>query len=545
MAGGMPIRHTWSESERYVPRNVVRPVQRLLENEAAGGAVMLLAAAIALLWANSPWSQSYIDLWATPLRVELGDLIHLDHLSLQTWVNDALMAVFFLLVGVEIKREVVHGDLRDLRSVTLPIIAALGGMVVPAAIFAAFNAGKAGSDGWGIPMATDIAFAVGVVTLLGKRVPLPAKIFLLTLAVADDIGAIVVIAVFYTGALAWGWLAAAFAGLGVIFLMRRGDVQSLAPYLAVGAFIWLALLESGVHATLAGVALGLLTPAWPLRSPRRFPAAARRILDQIDKAYYDRVLTDEEFEENEQHIAEVARLAMYATSPLERLQAGLAPWVGYVIVPVFALANAGVKFSGDAVDGLFSDPVVLGVALGLVVGKTIGVFTASVIAVKLGLGKLPAGATWRHIFGLAICAGVGFTVAFDLCRFVETFPLGARLGIFSIDWLFSPRLDHGEHATVRQIAIVSDGKHAAAGLFLIGCHPLPQIAWIVATGRQRGVWHDLARFIAIVAEDDISVEIVAAGIRRPLVADERSEPAGVIRFLGRLDGFLPGSAIGC
>jgi NhaA family Na+:H+ antiporter len=263
MAGGMPIRHTWSESERYVPRNVVQPVQRLLKNEAAGGAVMLLAAAVALLWANSPWSQSYTDLWATPLRVELGDLIHLDHLSLQTWVNDALMAVFFLLVGVEIKREVVHGDLQDLRSVALPIIAALGGMVVPAAIFFAFNAGGSGSEGWGIPMATDIAFAVGVVTLLGKRVPLPAKVFLLTLAVADDIGAIVVIAVFYTGALAWGWFAAAFAGLGVIFLMRRGDVQSLAPYLGVGAFIWLALLESGVHATLVGVALGLLTPAWP------------------------------------------------------------------------------------------------------------------------------------------------------------------------------------------------------------------------------------------------------------------------------------------
>jgi NhaA family Na+:H+ antiporter len=411
MAGGMPVRHTWSESDRYVPRNIVQPVQRVLANEAAGGAVMLLAAAIALVWANSPWSASYFDLWATPLQVELGDLLHLDHLSLQTWVNDALMTIFFLLVGVEIKREVVHGDLRDIRSVSLPIIAALGGMIVPAAIFMLFNAGGDGGTGWGIPMATDIAFAVGVVTLLGKRVPLPAKVFLLTLAVADDIGAIVVIAIFYTGDLSLGWFAVALAGLAVIFVMRRGDVQSLAPYLGVGAFIWLALLESGVHATLAGVALGLLTPAWPMRSPRRFPTEARRVLDRIDKAYYDRVLTGEEFEENEQHIAEVARLAMFATSPLERLEAGLARWVAYVVVPLFALANAGVKFSGDAVSGLLTDPVVLGVSLGLVVGKTVGVFAASLIAVKLGLGKLPTGATWRHIFGLAICAGVGFTVA--------------------------------------------------------------------------------------------------------------------------------------
>ena len=432
MAGGMPIRHTWSESERYVPRTVVQPVQRVLQNEAAGGAVMLVAAAIALLWANSPWSNSYAELWDTTLRIELGDLIHLDHLSLRTWVNDALMAVFFLLVGVEIKREVVHGDLRDIRSVALPVVAAVGGMVVPAAIFAAFNAGGGGARGWGIPMATDIAFAVGVVTLLGRRVPLGAKVFLLTLAVADDIGAIVVIAVFYTGDLAFGWLAAALVGLGVIFVMRRSDVQALAPYLSVGAFIWLALLESGVHATLAGVALGLLTPAWPLRSPRRFPAEARKLLDRIDKAYYDRALTQEEFAENEQLAAEVARLAMYSTSPLERLQAGLTPWVSYVIVPVFALANAGVAFSGDAVSGLFADPLVMGVAVGLVVGKTVGVFAASVLAVRLGLGRLPAGTTWRHVFGLSICAGVGFTVALFVTSISFTDPAladSAKIGI--------------------------------------------------------------------------------------------------------------------
>jgi NhaA family Na+:H+ antiporter len=407
----MPIRHTWSESDRFVPRTVVQPVQRVLQHEAAGGLVMLVAALVAIAWANSPWSQSYYDVWSTPLRIELGTLIHLDHLSLQTWVNDALMAVFFLLVGAEIKREAVHGDLRDIRSVALPIIAALGGMLVPAAIFAAITRGQPGADGWGIPMATDIAFAVGVVSLLGKRVPLAAKIFLLTLAVADDIGAIVVIAVFYTGDLAFGWLLTAVAGLGVVWLMRRSDVQSLAPYLAVGAVIWLALLESGVHATLAGVALGLLTPAWPLRSPRRYPTEVRRIVGQIERVYYDRLLTQEEFDANEQLIAEVARLSIHTTSPLERLTRALSPWVAYVIVPVFALANAGVSLSGDALGGVVSDPVTLGVVLGLVVGKTVGVVAASFIAVRLGLGRLPAGTTWRHILGLAMVAGIGFTVA--------------------------------------------------------------------------------------------------------------------------------------
>ena len=434
MSAGMPVRHMWSESDRFVPRAVVRPLQRLMEHEAAGGVVMLVAAVVAIAWANSPWSDSYVELWRTPLRLELGTVLDLDHLTLQAWVNDALMTVFFLLVGVEIKRELVHGDLRDIRSVALPILAALGGMVVPTGIYLAFNAGGSGSDGWGIPMATDIAFAVGVVTLLGRSVPLAAKIFLLTLAIADDVGAIVVIAVFYTGELSVRWLAVALVGLGAIFAMRRADVQALAPYLAVGAVIWLALLESGVHATLAGVALGLLTPAWPLRSPRRFPTEARRLIDHIERAYYDRILTNAEFEANEQLMAEVSRLSVQSTSPLERLERALSPWVAFVIVPLFALANAGVELSGHAVGGLVSDPVTLGVAVGLVAGKTVGVFTTSVVAVRLGVGRLPAGATWAHMFGLAVCAGVGFTVALFVTSLSFTDPAltdSAKVGILS------------------------------------------------------------------------------------------------------------------
>jgi NhaA family Na+:H+ antiporter len=433
MSTETPIRHTWSASDRFVPRTVVRPIQRFFVLEAAGGMVMLLAAVIAIAWANSPASDSYFELWTTPLSIELGHLLHLD-LDLQGWVNDGAMTIFFLLVGLEIKREVVHGNLRDLRAVTLPIIAALGGMVVPALIYTAFNAGEPGANGWGIPMATDIAFAVGVVSLLGRRVPLAAKIFLLTLAVADDIGAILVIAVFYTTDLSFQWLLVALGAIAFAAVMRRVDVQALAPYLVVGTVAWYALHESGVHATLVGVALGLLTPAWPLRSPMRYPDDVRHTIAPMEAPLGDRALTPEEFEENEEHIAEVIRLSHLSSSPLGRLERALGPWVAFLIVPVFALANAGVQLSGDALSGITSDPVTLGVGLGLLVGKTVGVFGASFLAIKLGVARLPEGATFRHIFGLAMVAGVGFTVALFVTSISLTEPAlidSAKVGILA------------------------------------------------------------------------------------------------------------------
>jgi len=428
-----PIRHTWSASERFVPRTVVRPIQRFFVLEAAGGVVMLLAAVVAIVWANSPASASYFELWTTPLSIELGHLLHLD-LDLQGWVNDGAMTIFFLLVGLEIKREIVHGNLRDLRAVTLPIIAALGGMVVPALIYTAFTAGEPGSNGWGIPMATDIAFAVGVVSLLGRRVPLAAKIFLLTLAVADDIGAILVIAVFYTTDLSFQWLLVALSAIAFAALMRRVDVQALAPYLIVGTVAWYALHESGVHATLVGVALGLLTPAWPLRSPLRYPEEVRRTIAPIDTHLADHQVDLDEFEENEEHMAEVIRLTHWSSSPLGRLERALGPWVAFGIVPMFALANAGVQLSGDALGGLASDPVTLGVGLGLLVGKTVGVFGASFLAIKLGVARLPEGATFRHILGLAMVAGVGFTVALFVTSISLTEPAlidSAKVGILA------------------------------------------------------------------------------------------------------------------
>lgn len=410
MSSDDPVRYTWSQSNRFVPRTVVRPLQRFMDHEAAGGVVMVLAAIAALIWANSPWRDTYTDFWHTHLVVELGDLIHLDHLDLQAWVNDALMTLFFLLVGLEIKREIVHGELRDVRAVALPVIAALGGMLVPAGIYWALNNGGPGADGWGIPMATDIAFAVGVVSLLGSRVPLAAKIFLLTLAVADDIGAIVVIAVFYTEGLSFGWFAVAIAALVAAHVMRRNDVYSMKPYLAVGFIAWLGLLESGVHATLAGVALGLMTPAWPLRAPSQYPAAVRQVADRVEQTFTG-PLTNAELAEDEHLIGELVRLSHQTISPLERIERALAPWVAYVIVPIFALANAGVQVSAETLGDLASNDVTLGVMLGLVVGKTVGVFGATGLAVKLGVGRLPTGTTWRHVLGLSVCAGIGFTVA--------------------------------------------------------------------------------------------------------------------------------------
>jgi NhaA family Na+:H+ antiporter len=427
------VRHAWSASDRFVPRTFVQPLQRFLETEAAGGVVLIAAAVGAIIWANGPFGESYETFWQTGLRVDLGRLLQLDHLDVRTWVNDALMTFFFFVAGLEIKREIVHGDLRDPRAAALPAIAALGGMAVPALIYALFNHGGDGSTGWGIPMATDIAFAVGVLSLLGDRVPNGAKIFLLTLAIADDIGAIVVIAIFYTDELSSGWLAAAVGGLVLVALLRNLDVRSLAPYIALGGWVWLALLESGVHATLAGVALALLTPAWSFYDPRRFTRQARRLVDEVDAPFADDVLTGGELEHTESALADLARLTTETRSPLERLETRLAPWTAFVVVPIFALANAGVPLSARALSDAVTDPVTIGVALGLVIGKPIGICLAALAATGVGIGTLPPGTGWRHIIGLGITAGIGFTVALFVTGLSFDDPAltdAAKVGIF-------------------------------------------------------------------------------------------------------------------
>jgi NhaA family Na+:H+ antiporter len=388
-------RATWLRSDRFLARSVAQPINRFLHVEASGGVLLVAAAVIALVWANSPWSASYDDLWHTELTLDLGG--HAITEDLRHWVNDGLMTLFFFVIGLEIKHELTNGQLTTLRSAAVPAAGALGGMVVPALLYLAFNAGGDGGAGWGIPMATDVAFALGVLALLGPRIPAELKVLLLALAIVDDIGAIVVIAAFYSDGIDWQWFGAAVAGLALIAGLKQARVRYLAIYAVLGAAVWLATFESGVHATIAGVALGLLTPARPfLPQPD-----AERIADQLS--------TDE-------HVtpAEVRTISFKLRESIpttERLQDHLHPWTSYLIVPVFALANAGVALSGEAISDAATSAVTLGVVAGLVVGKIIGVTAAILLAVRFGVGRLPDSITNRHVLGMAAIAGIGFTVS--------------------------------------------------------------------------------------------------------------------------------------
>ena len=426
----------WGHSERFVPTRVVQPLQRLVAQESAGGFVILAAALLALAWANSPWHGGYQRLWATPVELRLGSSgpLHLE-LTLQGFVNDVLMTFFFYLAALEIKRELVHGTFRDRRAAALPALAALGGMVVPALVYAAVNAGGEGRSGWGIPMATDIAFAVAVVSVLGPRLPIGARAFLLTLAVADDIGAIAVIAVFYTDDLALPWLGISALILVGCHLAQRLAIRSYAPYLAGGVAAWFTLHESGVHATVAGVVLGLLTPANPFMAVGHFSRHARPLVERVEASVADEVLTVEEADENDTGLRDLVRLSVEAMSPLERHLMWAGPWVALVVAPLFALANAGVRVVGGAVANPLTDPVVLGPALGLVIGKPIGVLGATYLAIRFGLGRLPDGVNWSVAVGLAATAGVGFTVAlfiaelsFDNAALTERAKVGVLAG---------------------------------------------------------------------------------------------------------------------
>ena len=434
---------SWIESRRFVPTTFVQPALRFFRQESAGGVIMLVAALFALVWANSPWSDSYFALFDTTIEIAFGEFHfhHLSELTVQEWINDAAMVIFFFVVGLEIKRELVVGELRDPRAAALPAIAAVGGMVVPAAIYLLFNLSLlpgegAHPDAWGIPMATDIAFAVGIVAMLGRRVPVSAKLFLLALAIVDDLGAILVIALVYTEELFVWWLVAAIVGMVVIWAMSKLDVRALSAYVAVGTFVWLAMLESGVHATLAGVAIALLTPVTSFYDPRRFDESARPLVDKVDAYLPDDIPLHEAdhhtLERVTSIVSDLRRLANETLPPLSRLEFRLAPVSSFVVVPLFALANAGVVISGEAIGGAAGDPVLLGVLFGLLVGKTLGVSAFAWVAVRLRLGRMPYNTTWRHVVGLAMLSGIGFTVAL----FVASLSLegaaldSAKIGIF-------------------------------------------------------------------------------------------------------------------
>ncbi len=397
MSSDQPVEHlphTFLASDRLLARNVGRPVARFLRIEAAGGMLMLVGTVAALVWFNVN-AHAYEDFWMTEAGFNLGGF-ELE-LTLHEWVNDALMALFFFVVGMEIKREMVAGELRDPRAAALPIIAAAGGMVVPALIYTAFNFGGEGASGWGVPMATDIAFAVGIVSLLGPRVPVQLKLFLLTLAVTDDLGGIAVIATFYSSGLSFGWLAGAAAALVAMVVFRRAGVWYFPLYVVLGVVAWYFMLKSGVHATVAGVVAGFLTPTTPLRPT----LDADLITHQLD----------ERPELSAGDVRQAAFLIKEAVPVDLRLTDMLHPWTGYVIIPIFAFANAAIPLNADALSAAASSSITLGVFLGLLVGKTVGVTGASLLALKLGVAKRPRGVTNLHILGAAIAAGIGFTVA--------------------------------------------------------------------------------------------------------------------------------------
>ena len=415
---------TWIGGERPLARRVGRPVRDFLGIEAASGLLLIAATVVALVWVNSPWGDSYHDFVDVHISLEIGGLLTIDE-SIGHWVNDGLMVIFFFVVGLEIKRELVSGELRDPRAAALPALAAVGGMIVPALVYFTMNRGGPGADGWGVPMATDIAFAVGVVSLLGTRVPSTMKVFLLTLAIVDDIGAIAVIAVFYTSDLSVGWLSVAIGLVLVVFVMKVARVWYVPLYVVVGVGLWLAVFESGVHATIAGVALGLITPARPLRSyspGHEDVASGGHISAALSGQVSPSVLRRATFELREQ------------VSVAERLEEVIHPFSSFLIVPMFALVNAGIEISGESLQRAVSSDVTLGVVAGLVIGKFVGVSLFTWIAIRLGISALPRGATFTHVLGLALIAGVGFTVslfitglAFDSPEVVDD----AKLGILA------------------------------------------------------------------------------------------------------------------
>lgn len=387
---------------------VVGPLSRFLHVEAASGVVLLAAAVTAFALANSPWSDAWLGFWKTPLGLRVG-AVSLEH-SLKHWVSDGLMAIFFFVVGLEVKREIVLGQLRDLRQAALPIAAALGGMVVPALLYLAIAGGGPATRGWGIPMATDIAFVVGCMAVLGSRAPASLRILLLSLAIADDIGAVLVIAVGYTTDLDLAALGLGLAGIAGVMGMRRLGVRAIAVYWIAGALVWLAFHESGVHATIAGVILGLITPSRPWLAGGGVAVILRRVQDVWSGTSDAPSRTD---------AWRVERAAREAISPLARLEDGLHPWSAFLIMPVFALANAGVAFEG----ALITDTVALAVGAGLVLGKPVGIVLFSWLAVRAGLARLPEGIGWDVVAGGGLLAGIGFTMSL----FIANLALGGEM----------------------------------------------------------------------------------------------------------------------
>ena len=391
----------------YLLQRALIPFQRFARTEASGGILLLIATAIALAWANSPWAESYFHLWETELTI--GGREHGITQSLHHWINDGLMAVFFFVVGLEIKREILVGELASLRQAALPIAAAFGGVVAPASIYTLFNAGTPGAHGWGIPMATDIAFALGVLALLGPRIPLGLKVFLAALAIVDDIAAVLVIALFYTAEISTYSLGAAALILAMLVVLNVGGISSTVPYVLLGIGLWAAFLTSGVHATAAGVLLAMTIPARTRIDADEFLVRARRILDEFERGGVPGVT----ILSNSAHQEAVEALEVACEevqTPLQRLEHTLLGWVAFGIIPLFALANAGVQIGGDVI-AMLMQPVALGIMLGLIIGKPLGITVVAWLAVRGRIAAAPRDFGWRALHGVSWLGGIGFTMS--------------------------------------------------------------------------------------------------------------------------------------
>lgn len=389
---------SWAPARRAA-RALASPIQRILAIEASSGLLLMAATVIALAWANSPWQGAYEALWHTDIGFHVGSVAFAR--PLHFWINDGLMTVFFLVVGLEIRREIYEGELQTLRRAALPLAAALGGMLVPAAIYMAFNHGKIGAAGWAISMATDIAFAVGVLTLLGSRVPNVLRVLLLSLAVIDDIGAIVVIAAFYTGGITLYGFGIAAGGLGLVYVMRAAALRHPAAYLVPGAIVWVGLYIAGVHPTLAGVLLGLMTPVRPWFGAARFAEATHGHLDGLGGADKADLMV---------RLDAIERARREAVSPVEFLIHALHPHVAYGIMPLFALANAGVVLGGADLGG-DSLWIFVGVIAGLAVGKPLGIVGASMLASRIGVATRPPEMWFGGLTLVGMVGGIGFTMS--------------------------------------------------------------------------------------------------------------------------------------
>jgi NhaA family Na+:H+ antiporter len=386
-------------------RFLARPrsmLERFVHSATSGSVLLFGATVVALVWANSPWSASYFALWKLPLSLGRRQLFSMD---LHHWIDDGLMVLFFLVVGLEIKREIVKGELSSFKQAALPIMAALGGMILPALIYFALNRSGVGAPGWGIPMATDIGFALGVLALLGKRIPSNLRVFMLALAIVDDVGAILVIAFFYTPQISLSALAVAGVLLAVLVVvaMRQAPIS---VYVVVGFFFWAAVLSSGVHATIAGVLLGLLAPIKPKFRPEELADIAEPLL----RNFRSQILSQDK-SSAEATLTELDGLLSGTDSIAERLERSVHPWVSFFVLPLFALASAGVALSTEQLKLASSSHIALGIFLGLLIGKSVGIVAFSYLAVRAKIAVIAEGLTWAGIAGVGILAGLGFTVA--------------------------------------------------------------------------------------------------------------------------------------